>query len=117
MVNFIAEYWHLIIIFGACAATSCICVYKWFKQPTEMQVENIKKWLLYAVTEAETTLGSNTGQLKLHMVYDMAIERFSWLSIVSFDKFSEWVDEALDEMRLMLSNNKSINKIVTGEHE
>ena len=117
MMNFIIEYWHLIIVFVACAATAGVCAYKWLKQPTETQIANVKEWLLYAVTEAETALGSNTGQLKLHMVYDMAIERFSWLSIISFDKFSGWVDEALDEMRTMLSNNKSINGIVKGEKE
>lgn len=117
MVKFIVEYWHLIIIFGSCAITLGVCVYKWFKQPTKKQIKSIKKWLLYAVTEAETALGSKTGQLKLHMVYDMAIERFHWLSFVSFDKFSEWVDEALDEMRNMLSKNESINKLVTGENK
>ena len=117
MMNFLIEYWHLVIIFVACAVTVGIHTYKWLKQPTEIQILNVKEWLLYAVTEAESALGSNTGQLKLHLVYDMAIERFSWLSIISFKTFSEWVDEALDEMRTMLSNNKSINEIVTGVKE
>lgn len=117
MVKFIVEYWHLIIIFASCAITLGVCIYNWLKQPTKTQIANIKAWLLYAVTEAEAMLGSKTGQLKLHMVYDMAIERFHWLSVVSFEKFSEWVDEALDEMRSMLSKNESINKLVTGENK
>lgn len=117
MVNFIVEYWHLIIIFASFTITLGVCIYKWLKQPTSTQIASIKAWLLYAVTEAEAMLGSKTGKLKLHMVYDMAIERFHWLSVVSFDKFSEWVDEALDEMRSMLLKNESINKIVTGENK
>ena len=45
----------------------------------------------------------------------MAIERFPWLSIIPFETFSGWVDEALEEMRKMLENNQAVRQIVEGE--
>ena len=33
---------------------------------------------------------------------------------VSFDTFSLWVDEALEEMRKMLKENKAVKEIVRG---
>jgi hypothetical protein len=49
------------------------------------------------------------------MVYDMAIEKFSWLSFISFEVFKGWVDEALEEMRHLLETNDKIKAIVKGE--
>ena len=39
-----------------------------------------KEWLLFAVTEAEKSLGGGTGELKLHVTYDAFIKRFPLLS-------------------------------------
>lgn len=109
------DNWYLIVGCIAVGAFIGIKTVNWFSQPTSEQIENIKKWLLYAVTEAETALGKKTGQLKLHMVYDMAIEKFDWLSFIPFALFAEWVDEALVSMRDMLDKNETINSIVKGE--
>lgn len=77
---------------------------------------NAKEWLKWAVTEAEKALGSGTGQLKLRMVYDMFVEQFTWVStFVSFDTFSEWVDEALVWLNKQLDENINVNKLVKGE--
>ena len=62
--------------------------------------ENVKEWLLWAVTQAENYLGSGTGALKLRYVYDLAVEKFPAIKyILPFNVFSAWVDEALKIMR------------------
>lgn len=35
--------------------------------------------------------------------------------MVSFELFSDMVDDALDEMREMLKNNKAVQQLVSGE--
>ena len=78
-----------------------------------MQIANIKEWLKYAVVEAERELGSGTGQLKLRMVYDMAVKQFPFIvQLIPFDTFSKWVDEALDWMRSQLAENKAAQSYV-----
>lgn len=111
----INENWYLLLA-GICVAIVCaIAIKEFINKPNDEQIRNIKEWLLYAVTEAEATLGGKTGQLKLRMVYDMAIEKFSWLSFISFEVFKGWVDEALEEMRHLLETNEKIKAIVKGE--
>ena len=74
---------------------------------------NAKEWLKWAVAEAEKALGSGTGQLKLHMVYDMFVEQFSWVStFISFNTFSMWVDEALVWLNKQLSENANVRGII-----
>lgn len=114
-MEFLIDNWYLIIALIAIVAVIIIACVKWLNKPTAEQIANIKEWLLYAVTEAEAALGGGTGQLKLKYVYDMAIERFPWLSIIPFETFSGWVDEALEEMRKMLENNQAVRQIVEGE--
>ena len=81
--------------------------------PKEKQIANIKEWLKYAVVEAERELGSGTGQLKLRMVYDMAVKQFPFIvQLIPFDIFSKWVDEALDWMRGQLAENKAAQSYV-----
>lgn len=89
-------------------------IYHFVKLDKEQKIANVKEWLKWGVTEAEKKLGSGTGQLKLRYVYSLAVARFPWLvSIVSFEMFSAWVDEALDWMRDQLENNTKINGYVT----
>ena len=113
-MKWLIENWYLIIGFVAIGVVVGFKSKKWIEQPTNEQINSIKKWLLYAVTEAEATLGEKTGQLKLHMVYDMAIAKFDWLAFIPFETFSLWVDEALVEMKDMLKNEK-INALVVGD--
>lgn len=103
-MNWIIENWYLVLCFIALGIVVGFKTKQWLAQPTNEQIQSIKNWLLYAVTEAESALGEKTGQLKLHMVYDMAIAKFEWLSFISFETFSGWVDEALVEMKEMLKN-------------
>ena len=86
-----------------------IMAYNFGKQDKETKIANIKQWLKLAVVEAEKALGSGTGQLKLRYVYDLAVKQFPWIvTLVTFEIFSEWVDEALDWMRDQLKQNSAI---------
>ena len=77
------------------------------------QPKKVKEWLLWAVIQAESTLGGGTGQVKLRAVYDLFVERYKVISfLVSFDTFSKWVDVALDEMRVMLEQNVNVQALV-----
>lgn len=74
-----------------------------------------KEWLKWAVCIAEEELGGGTGQLKLHMVYDMFVEKFPALaSVLPFSIFSKWVDLALEWMKEQLDKNEAIKLIIEG---
>lgn len=79
----------------------------------EKQLEKVKEWLLYACIMAEKKLGGGTGQVKLRYVYDLFVEKFSFLKLlVTFEQFSEMVDEALVKMREMLEKNPNVAMLV-----
>ena len=103
-----------VIIASVIIAIALVCGIFWFvKLPKEKKIANIKEWLKYAVVEAERELGSGTGQLKLRMVYDMAVKQFPFIvQLIPFDTFSKWVDEALDWMRGQLAENKAAQSYV-----
>ena len=94
------------IIFGIAAGSA---IYAFVKMSKEQKIANLKQWLRYAVVMAEKELGSGTGQLKLRYVYNAAVNKFPWIvSVVSFEVFSAWVDEALEWMRQQLASNGAI---------
>ena len=103
-----------IIVALVIVAIVLVCgVISFVKLPKEKKIANIKEWLKYAVVEAERELGSGTGQLKLRMVYDMAVKQFPFIvQLIPFDTFSKWVDEALDWMRSQLAENKAAQSYV-----
>ena len=113
------ENWYIIIGLMAVAAVIGVWCGRFLNLPTGEQIDKCKEWLVYAVTQAEAELGGGTGQLKLRAVYDLFVQRFPAVAkAVSFDTFSMWVDEALEDMREMLQNNKAVKKLVEGEpHE
>lgn len=81
----------------------------------EKQLEKVREWLLYACIMAEKKLGGGTGQVKLRYVYDLFVEKFSFLKLlVTFEQFSEMVDEALVKMREMLEKNPNVAMLVEG---
>ncbi len=83
--------------------------YWFYRLGKEKQIALVKEWILWACIQAEKELGSNTGQIKLRHVYDMFLERFKFLSrIITFEQFSQLVDEALDTMRKMVESNESL---------
>lgn len=77
-----------------------------------------KNWLVYAVAEAEKVLGSKTGQLKLRLVYDMAVARFPIMAkMLPFNLFGKLVDAALDVMKDMIEKNDNIAVAITNQIE
>ncbi len=115
-MKFFLEYWYVVLAILALLAIAGYKIFCYFKLPSEEQLEKVRQWLLKAVTEAERELGGGTGQLKLRTVYDAFLTKFPWLApLVSFDRFSELVDEALEEMRKMLAKNKAVQAYVSGE--
>ena len=115
MADFIIEYWYVFIAVLAVGVCLGVAAYRFVKLPNSEQMQKVKEWLLLAVTDAEKELGGGTGQLKLRMVYDLFIQRFPWLvRVVSFEWFSELVDEALIEMREMLQKNSAVKSLVEG---
>ena len=115
-MEFIINYWYIIVAVIAALVVAGVAVYRYFGLPSDAQLDKVREWLLWAVTEAEKELGGGTGKLKLRQVYDLFVTRFPWLAkIVSFELFSDMVDDALDEMREMLQNNKAVKALVNGE--
>ena len=110
-MDFIVENWYILAIIAAVV----VYIVRFFKQPTEKQLESIKEWLLWATTEAEKRFGSGTGKLKLRYVYDLFAETFPWLAkIVSFETFSKLVDSALGDMNNLLASNNAVQLYVNG---
>ena len=74
-----------------------------------------KQWLLFACIQAEKAFGSKTGVIKLRYVYSMFIATFPILSkFISFEQFSEMVDDALTEMQHYIDTNMKIFEYVGG---
>ena len=108
-LNFFIENWYFIVTAIVMVVMAGVICWNFFKLPTKEQIAKIKEWLLYAVTEAEKELGGGTGQLKLRQVYDLFVQRFPAVAaVISFDTFSLWVDEALEQMREMLAKNENV---------
>lgn len=82
----------------------------------KINLDSVRQWLIYATAQAEKELGSGTGQLKLRQVYDAFVGRFPWVArFVSFARFGELVDDALEDLRKMLLNNHAVREIIVGE--
>lgn len=114
MLMWITNNWLSILILVVLIATLILELKTFFEQPKEERIAEVKEWLLYAVTMAEKELGAQTGQLKLRLVYDMFVSKFTWLAkTVSFATFSEWVDESLAKMRNMIKDNEKVAEIVS----
>lgn len=116
IMMWLVENWFVLIAVLAVSAVGSVATYGFYRLPSAKQIETIKEWLLYACIEAEKALGNGTGQLKLRYVYDLFITRFPAVArMISFTVFSGWVDAALEEMRIMLTQNKAIREVVKGD--
>lgn len=111
-LEFMYNYWYLMVAGIAVISVVSIKVYLWFKQPNNKQLEQIQEWLLYAVAKAEQELGSGTGQMKLRYVYDMFVTKFPAIALfISFEDFKKMVDKALEEFEKLIEDNKDIRAL------
>lgn len=107
--------WYMIIALSSVLLVIIAAVVNWLKLPTFQKIEDVKQWLRYAVTEAEKKLKTGTGQLKLRMVYDMFLDKYPELkAYITFERFSGWVDEALEWLNIQLESNKNLKEYVYG---
>ena len=114
-MKFIVEYWDIILIAIATLLVLAVLIISFIKEPRSEQIAKLKEWLLFAVAKAEQELGSGTGKLKLRYVYDMFVSKFPFLvKVVSFEYFSELVDEVLVKFREILDSNTSIKQYIEG---
>ncbi len=98
---------------AAIVGAAVIGVYQFCKLTKQKQTEVVLEWLLLAVIKAEKELGNGTGQVKLRFVYDLFIDKFKFLSmIISFERFSLLVDQALEAMKDMIANNKQVKDYI-----
>lgn len=112
-MEWIVNYWPLLTALVAILAVIIFAIYKFTKQPRPEQLAKVREWLLYAVTAAEKEFGSGTGQIKLRYVYDKFITKFPYLTtVISFELFSNLVDEALVKFKEILETNNKIQKYV-----
>ena len=117
-MEIIVNNWYIILALAAVLGVAVWYAYRYFNLPSEAQLAKVREWLLWAVTRAEQELGGGTGRLKLRQVYDLFVVRFPWLvRAVSFELFSDMVDDALDEMRKMLESNQAVKTLVEGGND
>ena len=114
-MDWLINNWYLLVAAGAVVCAAVFAVRRFLGLPTEQQILNFQEWLKWAVAEAEKQLGSGTGQLKLRLVYDMAVEKFPWITkLVTFEEFSMWVDEALLWLNKQLESNMAVINMIKG---
>lgn len=105
--------WTQVCVWAVVLAAVICAVVKFIRMPSDEQIRIIKECLLNWVVQAEAELGSGTGRVKLSEVYGQFCSSFPLLkSAVSFEQFSAWVDEALDQMREMLRTNPSLRDAI-----
>ena len=108
--------WYMVVALAAVCILIIATVISWLRLPTVQKIEDVKQWLRYAVTEAEKKLKTGTGQLKLRMVYDMFLSKYPELkNFISFETFSDWVDDALEWLNKQLESNISLRQYVYGD--
>ena len=113
MVEFLVNNWAVIIALAAMIVIVVIGIVAFFKKPSSEQMEQIKQWLLFAVTEAEKEFGSGTGQIKLRYVYDQFLKAFPAIaSKISFESFSALVDMSLEKFKDILNTSTAVQEYV-----
>lgn len=112
-MEWLANNWTLIVVIGAVIGVVVYYGKKFSSLPSDEQLKKVKEWLLWAVIYTEKELGQGTGAAKLRFCYDLFIQRFpSLVTIISFELFSQYVDEALEKMKHLLETNLDIKLYV-----
>lgn len=112
-MNTMIELWYVWITILAIGIVIGFYIKKFINKPTFEQIESVKEWLVWACIEAERLWGSKTGAMKLREVYDWFISKFPAISsIISFNTFSSWVDDALEIAKHIMETNETVKNYV-----
>lgn len=115
-VGNVIDFGWVIFAGVVCVVVAVMFVVGFFRKPRDAQIDTLREWLLWAVMQAESYFGAETGTgvLKLRWVYDMFVSKFPWLAkIINFDTFSGLVDEALDRMEQLLTEQPALAPYAT----
>lgn len=116
-LKILADNWAILVAMICGVAFVTTMVVKFINMPSAKQIENLMEWLKIAVVEAEKALGTGTGSLKLRSVYESAVIAFPWVAkYMTFEKFSELVDVALEWMKEQIEKNQYIKEYIEGEN-
>lgn len=109
ILKMIIENWLIFFVALILVLSAVYAVLRFLKLTPKQQLDKVKTALLYMVTEAEKELKSETGRVKRSMVWEWLVERFPIISLfITEEKYDELLDQALDEFRKMLENNRSL---------
>lgn len=80
--------------------------------------KSAKEWLFYAVVETEKSLGSGTGAVKLHTVYNAFLSKFPVMKILlPYPIFTKMVDKALAEMKKVAADAPAVQTYINGKKQ
>ena len=112
-MTLLMEYWWLAIAILAIIIIAFMFLTIYIKLPNSKKAKKVKEWLLFAVVQAEKELGSGTGQLKLRYVYNLALSKFPiFIKLIPFELFSNFVDEALQQLENLIEDSEGIKKYI-----
>lgn len=112
-MRWLVDNWYVVILIVSEIALIYLYMRKFISMPTEDQISKVKAFLLVIVVEAERQFGEKTGKIKLSWAYSKFVEAFPAIAnVISFETFSNIVDEVLAEMRHLLESNSQISKYV-----
>lgn len=111
LLYFIVNHWAMFLIGGLGFLGVILKLKKLWRG-------NLIEWLVDVCAMMEKSFGGGTGYLKLRAAYNEFIATFPVISkLVSFEHFSSFVDEALDELNQMLSVNKAVSALISDRVE
>lgn len=114
-VKMILENWVYFFILLILGLLTVYAILRFMKLTPKQQLEKVKVALLYMVTEAEKELKSKTGRIKRSMVWEWLVERFPIVTLfITEEQYDKLLDQALEDFRKMLENNKELYNYVYG---
>lgn len=113
MIEYIVNNFPLVIATIAVLLVAIVSVMNFFQKPTKEQLDSVREWILLIVIESEKKFGSKTGKIKLRYAYDQFVTKFPYIAkFVTFETFSQYIDQALEEMKKLLETNSYVKAYV-----